>query len=87
MVSEDLGQPEVRCVDRWLSSAYAANRPNVTQARVRTDYPELGVIENWRASGPADRRTVELVFPQGTARFTVSRSGGAMRVVGYRKSG
>lgn len=39
------------------------------------------------AAGPADRRTVELVFPEGTARFTVSRFGGAMHVVGYRKSG
>jgi hypothetical protein len=85
MVSERLGQPEVRCVDRWLHGAHAARRPDAMQARVRTDFPELGVIESWRVSGVGDRRTVELVFPEGMARFTVSRSRGGLRVVDYAK--
>lgn len=82
IVREALGQPEVRCVDRWLAHAYAVSKPTGLQKRVRDDFPEMGVIETWRVTGSRSRPVVELVFPDGVAKFALAR-GRALTVTGY----
>ncbi len=82
VVREELGQPEVRCVDRWLAHAYAVSKPTGLQKRVLDDFPEMGVIETWRVAGSRSRPVVELAFPDGVAKFTLAR-GRALTVTGY----